>query len=349
MGDSASANPAGLLVIGVGGIGCELAARCQGEWPRLLLDFDVQALARYGEAETVSLAGDADDTDEMSPETMRRAAEDAAEEVVAATEGLGMAVLIGAVGGQTGGIVLPRLAQELKDSDVTAIVAAVEPLPFEGAARSEMAVRALGELEQAADLLLTIPNRSLSDLCDADLPIGEALECLKDKAAGAIQQLLEALADESCVGLQPAQMRRSLADAGRGAFGVGCGSGERRVEEAIRDACANSFLAQESCQQASAAILHLRGGANLSLQEVHSATELVAALAGRVPVQAGLSTAGDADEVRATLLVTGIHPPKPADDPLAPLGRHDDLTFYDGVNLDIPAFLRRKSSYHLTR
>ncbi|MFW6108210.1 MAG: hypothetical protein ACOC8D_00200 [bacterium] len=338
-----------LLLLGVGGIGCELAAKCPA--PRRLLDFDAQALARYEAGETLSLLGDADNTDDMSPDAMHRAAEEAAAGLVAAAEGrYSIVVTIGAVGGQTGAIVLPTLARELKDADVRTVVVAVEPFPFEGAARGEMAARALGELEQAADLLLTVPNRPLHEVCDASLPVNEALECLKDKTAAAIGQLLDVLADGSCVGLHPAQMRQTVADAGRGAFGVGTGRGEQRIEDAVRDACAHSFLTRESCQQASAAILNVRGGPSLSLQEVHGATELVAHLVGQAPVQVGLSTSGgDSNAVRATLIVTGIRPPQPQDDPLAPLGQSEDLSVYEGVNLDIPAFLRRKSSYHLTR
>jgi len=190
--------PASLLLIGVGGIGCELAEQCPAE--RHLLDFDARALARYDASETICLLGDADDTD----------------------------VLVGAVGGQTGAIVLPTLARELKDADVRTVAVAVEPFAFEGAARSEMAERALGQLEQAADLLLTVPNRPLPEVCDASLPVNESLQSLKAKTAVALAQLLETLADGSCVGLHPAQMRRSLADAGRGAFGVGVSSGSRR-------------------------------------------------------------------------------------------------------------------------
>ncbi len=341
--------PASLLLIGVGGIGCELAEQCPAA--RHLLDFDARALARYDASETICLLGDADDTDDMSPEAMHRAAGAAVETLTAAVEGrYSIVVLIGAVGGQTGAIVLPTLARELKDADVRTVAVAIEPFAFEGAARSEMAERALGQLGQAADLLLTVPNRPLPEVCDASLPVNESLQCLKAKTAAALAQLLETLADGSCVGLHPAQMRRSLADAGRGAFGVGVGRGEQRVEEAIRDACANSFLTQEACQQASAAILNLRGGTSLSLQDVHAATELVAHLVGQAPVQVGLSTVGgDTDEVRATLIVTGIQPPMPQDDPLAAAGQYEDLSFYEGVNLDVPAFLRRKSSYHLTR
>lgn len=340
-----------LLLVGVGGTGCELAARCRGAGARRFLDFDARALGRYDDAEIISLVGDADDTDDMSPESMRHTAADAAERLASLADGhYGLVVLLGAVGGQTGSLVLPTLARELKDSAATTVVAAIEPMPFEGATRGEMASRALAELEQAADLLLTVPNRPLADLCDAALPVGQALECLKLMTVEAVGQLLEALSDGSCVGLQPSELRRSLLHAGRGAFGVGVGRGQRRVEEALRDACAHSFLTQQSCQQASAAILHLRGGKDLSLQEVHSATELVAHMVGRVAVQVGLSTTGgDADEVRATLLVTGIQPPKPSDDPLASLGQYEDLGFHEGVDLDVPAFLRRKSSVHLTR
>jgi cell division GTPase FtsZ len=126
------------------------------------------------------------------------------------------------------------------------------------------------------------------------------------------------------------------------------GRGERRVEDALRDACGNSFLTQEICQQASAAILHLRGGKNISLQEVYSATDLVASLVGHVPVQAGLSTDAAGDEVHATLLVTGIRPPRPTTgkvpDSLAGLSQFEDLSTYDGENLDVPTFIRRQAA-----
>jgi len=340
-----------VLLVGIGGIGCELAARCKGAATRRFLDFDPNALARYDDSQVISLVGDADDTDDMSPDSMRHTAADASERLARAAEGhYDLVVLLGAVGGQTGSLVLPVLARELKNTSATTVVAAVEPLPFEGGARAEMASHALTELEPAADLLLTMPNRPLSDLCDAALPVSQAVECLKRKTIEAVSQLLAALTDGSCVGLQASELRRSLTHAGRGAFGVGVARGPKRVEDALRDACAHSFLTQESCQLATAAMLHLRGGTDLSLREVHSATELITHLVGQVPVQAGLSTtAANSDEVHATLLVTGILPPKPTDTPLAAMGQHADLSIYEGVDLDVPAFLRRKASVHLTR
>jgi len=335
------------LFIGVGGPGCELVARCSGAHPRWLVDFDADALEAYEPTETIPLAGDAHDTQEMDPAAMRATAEGAAAVLTeAVVDGTDFVLLVGAIGGQTGAIVLPILASALKTTQCAVVVVALEPLPFEGAARRDLASRALGELANAADLVLTLPNRPLAELCDPALPVGTALERLRERAADATRQLVDALTSPSSLGLQPAELRRSLTDAGRGAFGVGVGRGERRVELAIRDACANSFLTQESCERASAATLHLLGGSDLSLHEVRSATELVAQVAGRVPIQVGLVTHPDAqDEVRATLLVTGIRPasasPSP-DDPLAVLNPGDDLSYHDGVDLDVPAFLRRR-------
>jgi len=345
---------AGVLLVGVGGIGCELAARCRAAGARRLVDFGGPSLSSYDATETVALGGDADDTDDMDPAAMRRAAEHAAETLLdAVAEGIDMALLLGAVGGQTGGVVLPTLANELKNARCTVLVVAVEPLPFEGAGRAEMAARALGDLEHAADLVLAVPNRPLGEVCDPALPVEQALGCLKRKTVEAVEQLLEALGDSACVGLQPGELRRALADSGRGAFGVGVGRGERRVEEALRDACANSFLTPQSCQQASTAILQLRGGRNLSLLEVHRATDLVARLVGCVPVQVGLSTGAEAmDEVRATLLVAGIRPLEAngADGELMDShAEYADLSFHDGVNLDVPAFLRRRTASRFGR
>ncbi|MFP4055277.1 MAG: hypothetical protein ACLF0G_00230 [Candidatus Brocadiia bacterium] len=349
-GARAGANP---LVVGVGGIGCELAAACQVPTTRLrLLDFATGGLDAYPPEATIRLGGEPEDTDDMDPQAMREAAQEAADRLADGVEGaVGLALLLGAVGGQTGAIVLPVLANELRDAECTTVVVAVEPLPFEGQARADLAAQALGELEFAVDLVLAVPNRALSELCDTAQPVEQALACLKRKIARSARLLLEALADRSSVGLQPAELRRSLAEAGRGAVGTGIGRSGKRVEEAIRDACANSFLTQESCQRASAAILHLRGGEDLSLSEVSSATDMVAHLVGQVPVQVGLSTDGEEGEVRAVLLVTGIQAPQleGADAETPSAAEHHELSFYDGENLDIPAFIRRQAVGRLRR
>jgi len=342
-----------VLFVGVGGIGCELAAQCTASRSaRRLLDFDAAALDAYDPAETIGLAGAAASTDDMDPDDMRAAAEAAADQV-AATVGGGteLALLLGAVGGQTGAVVLPILANDLKSARSTVLVVALEPLPFEGAARAELAAQAMAELENVADLIISVPNRPLAELCDASLPVGEAIRELRARTLQAVDQLVGALTCGSSVGFQPSELRRSLAEAGRGALGVGVGTEGARVEAAIRDACANSFLTQESCQQASAAILHLRGGTDVSLQEVRSATDLVAQLVGRVPIQVGLSTdADDAETVRATLLVTGIRPPIAAmlcEGASVGVAQDQGLSFYDGVDLDVPAYLRRRPSPRL--
>ncbi len=341
-----------VILIGIGGIGCELAARCSNAPARRLLNFDADALAAYPGSEAIPLAAEPENTADMDTDLMHLSAEEAAREII--ESGLApnsIALVLCGVGGQTGAVVAPALANELKAAQCTVAVAALEPMPFEGAGRADMAARAVAELETAADLVIVLPNRPLAELCDPGWPVAQAIAHLKDKTVAALDQLLRALTCTSCVGLAPADLRRSLADAGRGAFGCGtaapgCGSGDARIEAAIRDACANSFLTQESCQNASAAILHLVSSRDLSLREVHNATELVAQLVGTVPIQVGLTLDRSlGDLIRATLLVTGIRRIQPAvspDDTPATTHSHD-LTFYEGINLDIPAFLRRRA------
>ncbi|HUT36179.1 MAG TPA: hypothetical protein VNE39_22010 [Planctomycetota bacterium] len=337
-----------VLLVGVGGVGCEMASRCSGAPMRRLLNFDADALAAFSGTEALCLAGEPENTGDMDEDSMRHSAAEAAQEVIESAQAANcLVVLLCAVGGQTGGTVVPALASEFKSAQCTVVVVAMEPMPFEGAGRAELAARAVADLENAADLVLLVPNRPVAEVCDPELPVAEAVALLKDKAVRAVEQLLRALACASCVGLQPLDLRRSLTEAGRGALAIGVGAGDRRVEKAIRDACANSFLTQENCQYASAAILHLLGGHNLSLRDVHSATDLVGQLVGRVPIQVGLTidpALGDA--IHATLLVTGVHRIQAdglPDGPGAPLAHSQDLSYYDGVNLDVPAFIRRRA------
>lgn len=338
-----------VLLVGIGNIGCELAAQCTNATVRRLLNFDADALADYPNSEAICLPGEPENTGEMEPEAMRLSAADAALEILgSAPAANGLVVLLCAVGGQTGSVVIPALVAELKAAQCTVVVIALEPTPFEAAGRADAAARAIAELANIADLVLPVPNRPLADLCDPAWPVHDAVAHLKRKTIQATERLLRALTCASCVGLQPADIRRAITDAGRGALAVGMASGDQRVEKAIRDACANSFLTQQSCQHASAAVLHLVGSTDLSLREVHAATELLAQLVGKVPIQVGLSidrSLGDA--IQATILLTGVHQlqtEKPDAEFPAPTSHSQDLSHYDGVNLDIPAFIRNRAA-----
>lgn len=342
------------LLVGVGGIGCQIAAACRVEgMPRRLVDFDDAALALYPPDETFHLLGAVDDADPVASQLAERAVAESLGELVEAVEGEPFAVLVGAVGRGTGALVLPALAREFKAARCPTVVVAVEPLPFEGAPHAETAARTLDDLSRVADLVLPVPNRPFSEVCEPSQPVEKALAQLTRKACDAIGHFIEALTDTSCIGLQPGELRHAIVDAGRGAFGVGVGRGERRIEVAIRDVCAHSFLSPESCQRASAAILHLRGGKGLSLHEINTATDFVAHLVGNISIQACLSTCEEAgDSVRALLLVTGIRSPEtdaPNGDLSAAPERNEDLSFYDGVNLDVPAYLRRRTTFRRGR
>jgi cell division protein FtsZ len=336
----------------VGGLGCRIAAQCRnGSVRRRLVDFDEAALAAYRPAETLHLLGEPDQADPVAAQLAERAVAETLDHLAEDVDGEPVVIIIGAVGRDTGALVIPALAHEFKAARCPTLVVALEPLPFEGAPRVETATRTLDDLAHVADLVLPVPNRQLDEVCNSSLPIHQALAQLTEKTRDAIGHLLDALADPSCIGLQLDEMRHALLDAGLGAFGVGSGRGERRVETALRDLCANSFLNPESCQRASAAILHLRGGKDLSLQEINGATGLVAHLVGDVSIDACLSTVEDAgDGVQALLLITGVRPPRSdAHNGAAASEPHQDLSFYDGINLDVPAYLRRRASYRVKR
>lgn len=338
------------VIIGVGNTGCQLAASCDTDRiERRFVDFDPDTLVPYEPDEILELPGQ---PDPAAPHSADRAIADALAALAASLDGGRLVLLTGGVGRLTGATVLPLLARELKAVRCTNLVVALQPLPFEGALRAETAARTLEELSHLADLILTIPNRPLADLCDPALPVRKALSTLRTRATEAVAHLLDALTHGAAVGIQPSELRQILTDAGRGAFGVGSAAGERRVEDALRDACANSFLTQESCQRAARAILHLRGGRDLSLQEIYGAADLVAQIVGHDAVQAALSTtADDDDRVSALLLVTGIRSPEEeavlnGHHPDA-LAEHHDLSLYDGVNLDVPAYLRRRGHFRI--
>jgi len=151
----------------------------------------------------------------------------------------------------------------------------VVTLPFEiETARMEMAKKGIQRLKAVCDTVVLIDNNKLVKIA-GNLPFREALGVANTTVGKFIKGVTETITTASLINLDYADLRAIMTGAGLASLGVGDGKGEGKVEQAVERALNGRLLDVEDVTKAKGLLLHVSGGEDMTLQEVHHAGELV--------------------------------------------------------------------------
>src|SRR5712691_7609213 len=175
-----------IKVIGVGGGGGNavnrmIAARLEGV-EFLVANTDLQALKasqapvkiQLGAKLTKGLGAGA------NPEIGRRAALEDTEKIVDALEGADMVFITAGLGGGTGSGGAPIVGALALEMGALTVAVVTKPFAFEGKRRMLQAEQALGELSEAVDTVICIPNERLMQFVDKGTSFFEAFRIADD-------------------------------------------------------------------------------------------------------------------------------------------------------------------------
>ncbi|NWF97186.1 MAG: cell division protein FtsZ [Candidatus Thorarchaeota archaeon] len=176
------------------------------------------------------------------------------------------------MGGGTGTGSAPVVAEIAKKND--AIVVGVVTMPFAlERTRIDKAKAGLLKLQEFADTVVVIDNQKLMDLVP-DLPIEEAFGVADEVLASMVKGITETITMPSLINLDYADVRSIICNGGVALVGLGEASGEERAANAIKNAL-NSPLLEVEWAGATGALIHITGGADMSLAEANKVGELV--------------------------------------------------------------------------
>ncbi len=307
------------------------------------------------------------------PELGRQSAEESRQEVLMALDGADMVFITAGMGGGTGtggGPVVAEIARELGALTVAVVT---RPFAVEGKRRTELADAGIDELKSKVDTLIVIPNDQLLDLTDEDLTLQAAFGLADAILQQGVQGISEVIVVPGLVNLDFNDVRTVMKDAGTALMGIGEASGEKRAEDAARQAISSTLL-ETGIEGATAILLNITGGPDMTLSEVHEASKIVQE-AAQGEDGADLTLGAVVDEkmegsLRVTVLATGFDRdararPRPAVATTPTATANDaataapsattpaatestqsafdeDLPTYDEDDIDIPAFLRRR-------
>lgn len=242
------------------------------------------------------------------PEKGADAAREQIQEVKELLRGADMVFVTAGMGGGTGTGSAPVIAQVARD--MGAIVIGVVTMPFTiEKARIDKAEFGLKQLRQVTDTVIVIDNNRLVNIA-GNLPIQQAFAVANELISTMIKGIVETIAVPSLINLDFADVKNIMTSGGVSVIGIGESESDRRVEEAVKKALANPLL-DVNYNGATGALIHITGGADMTLDEAEQIGQLVtASLDDNATVIWGARIEDDMKgKLRVMTIVTGVASP----------------------------------------
>lgn len=347
-----SGNSARIRVVGVGGGGSNAVNRMvQAELKGIefiAVNTDAQALARTQAGRRVHIG------DKLTkglgaggnPVIGGKAAEESAEELYEILKDSDMVFITAGMGGGTGTGAAPVIAQISQEVGALTVAVVTKPFTFEGSKRRATAEEGILQLKDKVDTLITIPNDRLLQVVERRTSVEAAFKVVDDVLRQGIQGISELITIPGVINLDFADVRTIMAQAGSALLAIGRGEGESRAVDAAKAAIASPLL-EMSIDGAKGVLFNVTGGSDLALMEVTEAAEVISKAADS---DANIIFGAVIDptlqgEIRITVIATGFDGRATVVKPIQTAAtkiREIPLQNFQGDDLDVPAFLRRK-------
>ncbi|MDR3294837.1 MAG: cell division protein FtsZ [Clostridiales Family XIII bacterium] len=331
-------NTAQIRVIGIGGGGGNavnrmIEAGMQGI-SFLTINTDKQALSnsksenklQIGEKLTRGLGAGG------NPEIGQKAAEENIDDLTQFLEGADMVFITCGMGGGTGTGAAPIVAKIAKDKGILTVGVVTKPFGFEGKKRKDHAELGITFLKKYVDSLVIVPNDKLLQISEKNTSMLEAFDKADEVLRQGVQGITDLITKAAVINLDFADVKSVMSDRGVCHMGVGRGSGETRISDAVR-AAVESPLLETSINGAKAILLNVTGGYDLGMLEANETANQItqAASADALVIFGAAIDAEMQDEIIVTVIATGFEEqPVPVDGvPPAPPAQEDEKPLPD--------------------
>jgi cell division protein FtsZ len=275
-----------------------------------------------------------------NPEVGRRAAEESRGTIAKSLQGGDMIFITAGMGGGTGTGAAPLIAELSREAGALTVGVVTLPFRFEGKQRLRQAEQGIGELKEKVDSLIVIPNDRLLSVTGKKTPMVEAFRIADDVLRQGVQGISDLIAVPGLINLDFADVKTIMKETGTAQMGVGVGNGDDRAIEAASAAISSPLLGT-SIDGARGILLNITGGPDLSLFEVNTAAKTVteAADPGADIIFGAVIDESMKDQIKIIVIATGFDTR-----PAAKSRLHEEISrsTFDGGDLDVPAFLRKK-------
>jgi cell division protein FtsZ len=209
----------------------------------------------------------------MDMDLGKLAAEENKQEISESLKGADMIFITCGLGGGTGSGAAPIIAEASRELGILTIAVVTTPFSFEGEQRKKIADKALENLKEKVDSLLTISNDKLLKIIDEKTTVLNAFSMCDDVLREAVQGITDLILVPGIINIDFASLVSIMKNSGSALFGVGRASGEgRAVQAAI--AAINSPLLDFSIKGSKGVLFSVFGN-DVTLNEISKAAEII--------------------------------------------------------------------------
>ena len=305
-----------IKVIGVGGGGCNAVNYMYNQKIEgctfVVCNTDSQALNKCDVPVKIQLGeGLGAGTD---PTAGRNAALDSQMEIE--TKVLGgrteMLFITAGMGGGTGTGAAPVIAKAAREKGILTVGVVTIPFKSQGNETMQKAIDGINELEKNVDSLLIIDNEKILAVY-GDLLLQDAFPKADEVLATAVRGITEIIKKRGYINVDFRDVKTMMKDSGFALMGCGTGTGENRIEDAVKMALESPLLNDYDLTTAKDFLINITVGNNaqgVTATQYGKVNELIKKYTGKANnFKTGLVFDEDpdfGDKVNITVIVTGI-------------------------------------------
>ena len=305
-----------IKVIGVGGGGCNAVnymykQRIEG-CTFVVANTDSQALDKCEVPVKIKMGTLGAGTD---PTIGRNAALNSQDEIskVLFDDKTEMLFITAGMGGGTGTGAAPVIASMAKKRDILTVGVVTIPFKNQGNETMSKALDGISELENNVYSLLIINNEKLFDVY-GDLLLQDAFPKADEVLATAVRGITEIIQKRGYINVDFKDVKTMMKDSGYALMGCGTGTGENRIEDAVKMALESPLLNDFDMKSAANVLVNVTVGENekgMTMAEYAKLSGLITEYTGKAnSFKSGIVFDNDpqfGDRVNITVIVTGIN------------------------------------------
>jgi len=299
-----------IRVVGIGGGGGSIVSEIGKTLEKtsfVIVDTDIRAIKKkpgikyfyFGQTLTHGLGTG------MNPDLAKKAAENEKERITKLLEGQDIIILVASLGGGLGSGATPVLAEISRNLNNVTLGIFTLPFRFEGKKKAKIGQRALKNLKEHINALVTIPNERIFKIIDDKTSITEAFSLVNKNLVRSLESLIDLIYNPGVINIDFADLRTILKGRGMMAFLNSVeASGKARADEVVDKILSNPLF--NSNIKAERILFNIAGGNNLSMIEGEKISRRIADMNPKAKIIFGISkNQKPKNRIKTTLLITG--------------------------------------------
>lgn len=223
-----------------------------------------------------------------------------------------MLFITAGMGGGTGTGAAPVIAAMSKKKGILTV--GVVTIPFKNLGNEAMAraLDGISEIEKNVDSLLIIDNEKLFKVY-GDLLLEDAFPKADEVLATAVRGITEIIKKDGYINVDFKDVKSMMKNSGRALMGCGSGSGENRIDDAVKNALESPLLNDFDLSEAKNFLINItvgRTGKGLTMSQYGEVSEKIQKYTGKANnFKTGIVFDSDPeveDKISITVIVTGI-------------------------------------------